>query len=73
MCYLKLKSYSKAETDCSDCLNLDGSYLKAYFRRAQARQGLKKWTLALEDFKQVIALDSEHTAAKNRLHFVKIK
>lgn len=40
--------YEEAESDCTEALNLDDHYVKAYSRRATARKELGKLKAALE-------------------------
>ncbi|XP_017701552.1 RNA polymerase II-associated protein 3 isoform X2 [Phoenix dactylifera] len=47
--YLKLKRFEEAESDCTEALNLDDRYVKAYSRRATARKELGKLKASLED------------------------
>ncbi|XP_038890655.1 RNA polymerase II-associated protein 3 isoform X3 [Benincasa hispida] len=49
MAYLKIRRYQEAEDDCTEALNLDDRYIKAYSRRATARKELGKAKEALED------------------------
>jgi serine/threonine-protein phosphatase 5 len=54
LCHIKLESYGEAISDASRCIELDPSYLKAYFRRAEAFLALARFREALEDFKRVM-------------------
>jgi len=66
MARLKLKQFKLAERDCSKCLELDPNYVKALYRRGQARQGSKKWALASEDFQQILKQSGKNdNSAKN--------
>lgn len=49
MAYLKIRRFQEAEDDCTEALNLDDRYIKAYSRRATARKELGKAKGALED------------------------
>ncbi|XP_073113740.1 uncharacterized protein [Elaeis guineensis] len=49
MAYLKLKRFEEAENDCTEALNLDDRYVKAYSRRATARKELGKLKASMED------------------------
>ncbi|XP_050940603.1 uncharacterized protein LOC103494093 isoform X6 [Cucumis melo] len=49
MAYLKIRRFQEAEDDCTEALNLDDRYIKAYSRRATARKELGKAKEALED------------------------
>lgn len=71
MARLKQKQYALAEEDCNECLYLDATYVKAFYRRGQSRQGLKKWGLAIEDFQQVLKLNAKDQNAQKMLAFCK--
>ncbi|THH23072.1 hypothetical protein EUX98_g8108 [Antrodiella citrinella] len=62
--YLKLGKYQDAERDCTTVIRLDSRSPKAWYRRAQARQGLDIWDDALADFKQVLALEPANELVK---------
>ena len=51
------------EQDCTDALALDPMYVKAYMRRATARQKLNKLQAALSDYSKVLTLDPDNKAA----------
>ncbi|CAA6654410.1 unnamed protein product [Spirodela intermedia] len=57
MSYLKLKRYEEAEVDCTEALNLDDRYVKAYSRRATARKELGKLKSSLEDSEFALRLE----------------
>ncbi|KAJ8498287.1 hypothetical protein OPV22_008839 [Ensete ventricosum] len=57
MAYLKLKRFEEAESDCTEALNLDDRYIKAYSRRATARKELGKLKASLEDADFAVRLD----------------
>ncbi|THU64485.1 hypothetical protein C4D60_Mb01t26950 [Musa balbisiana] len=53
-----IECYSrKAENDCTEALNLDDRYIKAYSRRATARKELGKLKASLEDADFAVRLD----------------
>ncbi|KAJ3676029.1 hypothetical protein LUZ60_003441 [Juncus effusus] len=57
MAYLKLKNYEEEERDCTEALNLDDRYIKAYSRRSTARKELKKLKQAFEDAEFAVSLE----------------
>lgn len=52
-CYLELHQYKEAVNDCSSAIDIDGSYLKAWHRRAKAYEGLDDMDRALKDVQKV--------------------
>ena len=52
-CHLELQSFNEAAKDCSSAIDIDGSYLKAWHRRAKAYEGLNDMDHALRDFQKV--------------------
>ncbi|XP_023671049.1 RNA polymerase II-associated protein 3 [Paramormyrops kingsleyae] len=66
-CFLKLKKYAVAESDCNLAIALDRNYAKAYTRRGAARFALKKLESALEDYEMVLKLDPENHEAQNEV------
>jgi len=67
MAYLKLKKYSEAENDCTDCIALSPKNVKALYRRGLARVGLKKYLEAKSDFEAAVVLDPSNNQAKDEL------
>lgn len=55
----KLEQYGLALTDADKAIELDPSYIKAYYRRAAAYMALNKPKNALDDFKRVAELQKE--------------
>jgi hypothetical protein len=46
--YVQLIRFEEAENDCTEALNLDDRYVKAYSRRITARKGLGKLKEAMD-------------------------
>ncbi|KAJ3696340.1 hypothetical protein LUZ61_000045 [Rhynchospora tenuis] len=57
MAFLKIKRFEEAETDCTEALNLDDRYVKAYSRRATARKELGKLKEAMEDAEFAVSIE----------------
>ncbi|ORX50698.1 hypothetical protein BCR36DRAFT_583283 [Piromyces finnis] len=70
MAYLKLKKYSEAENDCTDCIALAPKNVKALYRRGLARVGLKKYHEAKSDFEAAVVLEPSNKQAKDELNKV---
>ena len=51
---LKVGKHADAEMDASSAIECDGTYVKGYHRRAQARTNLGLFEPALEDFERVV-------------------
>ncbi|XP_013413791.1 serine/threonine-protein phosphatase 5 [Lingula anatina] len=64
--YIKTECYGYALNDASKALELDKTYIKAYYRRASANMALGKFKLALKDFEAVTkARPSDKDAQRN--------
>ncbi|KAI8009544.1 RNA polymerase II-associated protein 3 [Camellia lanceoleosa] len=50
MAYLKMRRFQEAEDDCTEALNLDDRYIKAYSRRSTARKELGKLKESIEAY-----------------------
>ncbi|CAO2832538.1 unnamed protein product [Amaranthus hypochondriacus] len=66
MAYLKIKRYQEAEDDCTEALNLDDRYIKAYSRRATSRKELKKLRDSLEDVEFALRLEPQNADLKKQ-------
>merc|ERR1719384_799535 len=60
MAKLKNKDFKSAESDCTQCIELDSSLIKAWFRRGLTRKALKKYNKSLEDFETALKLDPKN-------------
>ncbi|XP_062374403.1 RNA polymerase II-associated protein 3 [Sardina pilchardus] len=70
-CFLRLKKYAVAESDCNLSIALDSKYIKAYARRGAARFALGNYHSALEDYETVLKLEPGNLEAQNELKKVK--
>ncbi|XP_041935053.1 RNA polymerase II-associated protein 3 isoform X1 [Alosa sapidissima] len=70
-CFLRLKKYAVAESDCNLSIALDSKYVKAYARRGAARFALGNYHSALEDYETVLKLEPGNLEAQNELKKVK--
>lgn len=48
LCFLSVKQYRDAVRDCTEALRMDGSNVKALYRRAQAHRELKVRRVVLQ-------------------------
>lgn len=71
MAYLKIKRFQEAENDCTEALNLDDRYIKAYSRRATARKELRKLRDSLEDVEFAMRLEPQNEDLKKQRAEVK--
>lgn len=60
---MKLNLKKSAIEDCSKAIELNPTYLKAYFRRAQMLEETDKLDEALSDYKKILELDPRHQEA----------
>ena len=54
--YIKTECFGYALADSDKALQLDSTYLKAYYRRATANMSLGKFKIALKDFEAVCTI-----------------
>ncbi|EXB56846.1 RNA polymerase II-associated protein 3 [Morus notabilis] len=69
MAYLKLKRqvlFQEAEGDCTEALNMDDRYIKAYSRRATARKELGKLKECIEDAEFALRLEPNNQEIKKQ-------
>ncbi|CAI0459637.1 unnamed protein product [Linum tenue] len=73
MGYIKLKRrglffflFQEAEDDCTEALNLDDRYIKAYSRRATARKELGKFKESMEDSDFALRLEPNNQEIKKQ-------
>ncbi|KAN0041004.1 hypothetical protein ACTFIV_003540 [Dictyostelium citrinum] len=70
-CYLSIKQYDSVIKDCSIALEFEPTptsiKIKIYHRRAQAREQLNKLKESLEDYQEIIKLDSSFPQAQQAL------
>lgn len=66
MAYLKLKRFQEAEDDCTEALNLDDRYIKAYSRRSTARKELGKLKDSKEDAEFALRLEPQNQEIKRQ-------
>lgn len=69
-CQLKNKSYKLAVLNCTKCLEIDPSNVKALFRRSSAYSDSNDYELAIEDLKRAIGLEPENLEVKKKLTYV---
>ncbi|KAA0720853.1 RNA polymerase II-associated protein 3 [Triplophysa tibetana] len=70
-CFIRLKKFAVAESDCNLAITLDSKYMKAYARRGAARTALKDHQGALDDYEMVLKLDPGNFEAENELKKLK--
>lgn len=66
MSYIKLRRFAEAESDCSEAIDLDDRYVKAYSRRGTARRELGKLLDAIDDFEFALRLEPENKELKKQ-------
>ncbi|KAF6134622.1 hypothetical protein GIB67_022909 [Kingdonia uniflora] len=59
-------AYEEAENDCTEALDLDDRYIKAYSRRATARRELGKLKASLEDSEFALRLEPHNEELKKQ-------
>lgn len=63
---MKLEEYGKAIDDCSHAIEMDGSNVKAYYRRALSHLAVLRPSMAVADFKSVLKLDPGNKTARSQ-------
>ncbi|KAJ1261442.1 hypothetical protein BS78_09G029800 [Paspalum vaginatum] len=71
MAYLKLRRFKEAEDDCTEALDLDDRYIKAYSRRITARKELGKLKEAMDDAEFAISLDPNNPELRKQYSEIK--
>ncbi|XP_044962708.1 RNA polymerase II-associated protein 3 isoform X1 [Hordeum vulgare subsp. vulgare] len=71
MAYLKLRRFEEAESDCTEALNLDDRYVKAYSRRITARKGLGKIKEAMDDAEFAVSVDANNPELRKQYSEIK--
>ncbi|XP_042492732.1 RNA polymerase II-associated protein 3 isoform X2 [Macadamia integrifolia] len=71
MACLKIKRFEEAENDCTEALNLDDRYVKAYSRRATARKELGKYKASMEDSEFALRLEPQNQELKKQYNEAK--
>ncbi|XP_073143736.1 uncharacterized protein [Henckelia pumila] len=66
MAFIKIKRFQEAELDCSEALNLDDQYIKAYSRRSTARKELGKLKESLDDAEFALRLEPQNQEIKKQ-------
>ncbi|PKA55146.1 Outer envelope protein 64, chloroplastic [Apostasia shenzhenica] len=71
MAFLKQRKFEEAENDCTEALNLDDRYVKAYSRRVTARKELGKFKEAMEDADFAVRLDPNNPELRKQYSEIK--
>ncbi|EMS53668.1 RNA polymerase II-associated protein 3 [Triticum urartu] len=69
--YLELNRFEAAENDCTEALNLDDRYVKAYSRRITARKGLGKLKEAMDDAEFAVSVDANNPELRKQYSEIK--
>ncbi|KAJ8958675.1 hypothetical protein NQ318_016400 [Aromia moschata] len=72
LCYLKKGQYQDAERDCTLSLKLDGTYVKAYQRRAAAKEALKRFEETEYDILRALELEPKNKECIESLKRIRI-
>ncbi|KAL5231610.1 hypothetical protein ABZP36_030386 [Zizania latifolia] len=71
MAYVKLRRFEEAENDCTEALNLDDRYVKAYSRRITARKELGKLKEAMDDAEFAVSIDPNNPELRKQYSDIK--
>jgi len=64
LCYLTTKRWDLCRNDCDAALAIDSCNIKAWYRRARALHKLGELKKAIQDLKQLLAIDTKNGPAK---------
>ncbi|KAL7408132.1 hypothetical protein ABVT39_018694 [Epinephelus coioides] len=67
LCFLRIKEFSQVVENCNKVIEIDESNEKALYRRGEARLLRNEFTLALEDFQQVLQVNPSNRAARAQI------
>ncbi|KAM7401593.1 hypothetical protein PAMP_016898 [Pampus punctatissimus] len=73
LCYLSVKQYRDAVSDCDEALMIDSSNIKALYRRAQAHKELQNINACVDDLNRLLKVEPKNTAALKLLQEVQKK
>uniref|UniRef100_A0A3P9I0M5 Translocase of outer mitochondrial membrane 34 n=1 Tax=Oryzias latipes TaxID=8090 RepID=A0A3P9I0M5_ORYLA len=73
LCYLSVKQFQEAISDCDKALMIDSGNIKALYRRAQAHKELKNIKAFVEDLQSLLKVEPNNTAALKLLQEVQKK
>jgi tetratricopeptide (TPR) repeat protein len=69
-CQLRGNNYKMAIKNCTKCLEIDKTNVKALFRRSTANTAIKEFELASQDLKQAIQFEPNNIEVKKNLTYV---
>ena len=72
MAYIKMRRFEEAEYDCSETIDLNDRYVKAYSRHGTAKKEIGKLLDAMDDFKFSLRLEPENKDALSALLLMEI-
>ncbi|XP_061687624.1 mitochondrial import receptor subunit TOM34 isoform X2 [Syngnathoides biaculeatus] len=73
LCFLALKRYHDAASDCDAALAIDGTNIKALYRRALAQKELKDMKSCVRDLNKLLEVEPNNTAAIKLLQEVQLQ
>tara|TARA_Y100000814_G_scaffold214341_1_gene159335 strand:- start:621 stop:1100 length:480 start_codon:yes stop_codon:yes gene_type:complete len=65
--YLKMGKMEEVEKDCTEALELDSKYVKAYLRRAKARMILGSFLEAAMDYEEALRFEPTNREARSEM------
>lgn len=66
-CYIALEEYESVIEECTESIQHNDKYIKAYWRRAKAYEKVEKWFDAKQDYNQILEIDPNHEISKANL------
>ncbi|XP_029286972.1 peptidyl-prolyl cis-trans isomerase FKBP5 isoform X2 [Cottoperca gobio] len=73
LCFLRTKEFSQVVDNCNKVIELDENNEKALYRRGEARLLRNEFTMAMEDFQQVLQVNPSNRAAHAQISICQSK
>eukprot|EP01084_Bolivina_argentea_P268246 455554_1 len=67
-CYIALEEWKDAIDECTESIEYNDKYIKAYWRRAKSYEKLSKYFDAKTDYEKILDIDPNHEISKANLN-----
>ncbi|KAL3805332.1 hypothetical protein HJC23_009039 [Cyclotella cryptica] len=72
-CYGGKKDWASAAADAKECIKVNPTFIKGYYRLASAQSELQEFDAALATIKQGLAIEPDNTQLQKQLRLIKAK